>query len=250
VRDPRAAYPTAFRMTTYRLFALAEGLFRFALPFGVFAAALIGCKEATLGPEQFGSIQGSVLDFDTGLPIAGASVTTSPPTGALVTDGNGQFLIENAAAGNYTITASRAGYDANNVTVSVREGEVTQATVFLDVAEEDTTSDARFSAEVLSWANRRRGDSTFVFIEYRARNEGEVNIPAYEIYFRIDTTGPTFFEERQGTDLGPGQFDIANFEKFILTNDATAVSIDTFWFDGQEGATRPWPGMYGGAVLN
>ena len=52
----------------------------------LFLIIFTSCKEDTITPEMFGSISGVVLDADDSSPIAGASVTTSPPTNALVTD--------------------------------------------------------------------------------------------------------------------------------------------------------------------
>lgn len=193
--------------------------------------ALTGCKEATLGPELSGTLEGRVLDFHSGDPIQGAGVTTAPPTGAVVTDEDGRFIFDDIPAGSYTITARRVGYAPNTATVSVRENRVTQATVFLEEADADSTEipSTALRVDVLNWANRTRGDSTFVRVEYRVRNEGTTDIAAYEVYFQIATTGDTFYEERSGTDLRVGQFDIENFEKFILNNTAVDVRVDTFW---------------------
>ena len=201
-----------------------------------------GCKESVLEPERFGSIQGRVLDFETGDPIAGASITTSPPTGAIVTNNNGEFSIEEVLAGNYTITGNKSGYDPNTVTVAVLSERTTQATLFL--SEEDTTDtadDASMSVEVLNFTNQVGNDSTDVRVQYRVRNTGEVTIPSYEVYFRILTTGETYFEEQQGTDLRVGQFDIGEFTEFIGQDSATAVVVDTFFFEGQGLRRAPQP---------
>ena len=49
------------------------------------SVGLAGCKDATLEPELVGGLQGTILDYETSEPLAGVSVTTSPPTEALVT---------------------------------------------------------------------------------------------------------------------------------------------------------------------
>jgi len=84
---------------------------------------LVSCKEDTIQPEMFGNISGLVLDADDSSPIAGASVTTSPPTNALVTDDSGKFEYSNITAGNYTITLSKNEYVKNTVSVQVKDGE-------------------------------------------------------------------------------------------------------------------------------
>ena len=203
-------------------------------------ALVVGCKEATFGPETFGSIQGRVLDFETNAALANAVVTTSPPTNALVSDANGEFTVEDVAAGNYTITASRNGYQTGAVTVAVQQNRVAQAVLFLrPEEEEDTTgtgSDDVFEVTVLSFQTipGTTSDSSTVRVEYRVRNLGEVSIANYEVYFRIFTdNGPTFFQEQRGTSLGPGQQDLAQFDKRLLGYTATDVVVDDFWYTGQ-----------------
>src|SRR5690606_4214125 len=127
------------------------------------------------------------------------------------------------------------------VTVAVLDGRATQATLFL--SEEDTTDtggdDASMTVEVLNFTNEVGTDSTDVRVQYRVRNTGEVTIPSYEGYFRIETTGDTYYEEQQGTDLGVGQLDIGEFEEYIGQDSATAVAVDTFFFEGQSLRSAP-----------
>ena len=219
------------------------------LSFFVALAAVLfatsGCKDSTLEPERFGSIEGQVLDFETSQPISGASVTTSPPTSALVTDTDGAFTISDALVGNYTITANRAGYTPNTVTVSVQADRMTSAIVFLDVEDEgpvDTTS-ADLVVDVINFTNvvatGAAGDSVTVRVQYRVRNTGSVDIDAYEAYFQISTTGPTFYVERQGQDLGIGQSDIADFEIYTFGDTATDVIVDDVSFTGQGLIRKP-----------
>ena len=109
----------------------------FPLSLIVLLVGLAGCKEGTLGPDLLGGIEGVVLDYETSSPLAGASITTSPPTDAIVTNAEGRFVLDELSVGNYTIQAKKPGYGTNSVTVSVRENRMTQATVFLEVADEN-----------------------------------------------------------------------------------------------------------------
>lgn len=220
--------------TTPSLRPLLRPLLVFSLL--AFPALLIGCENDLLEPDLRGAIQGQVVDFDTGLPLSGVIVSTNPPTGSFITGEEGRFQIDDLPTGNYSVSGRISGYDANSVTVAVRDGETAEAVLALEAeTEEDTTStDADFEASVLNFSSRSREDSSFVVVEYRARNTGEVRISTYEIYFQLLTTGPTYFEEISGTDLGVGQSDIGEFEQFVGPDSVTAVQIGGVFFEGEE----------------
>ncbi|MBL1215042.1 MAG: hypothetical protein HND52_16890 [Ignavibacteriae bacterium] len=93
---------------------------------------LYSCDEDNFEPELFGSISGVVLDAETSTPIEGASITTGPPTHAIVTNANGMFSIDDIPTDNYTITAKKVGYKNGSVTISVKEDETTNATILLE----------------------------------------------------------------------------------------------------------------------
>ena len=200
-----------------------------------FPLLLIGCENDLLEPDLRGSIQGQVRDFDTREPLGGVSISTNPPTSSIITDDEGRFRIDDLPTGNYSVAGRLSGYDQNSITIAVRDGEITSADLFLEQeAEDDTTStDADFEASVLNFSNRSREDSSFVVVEYRARNTGDVAISRYEIYFQLLTTGQTYFEEVSGTDLGVGQSDIGEFEQFVGQDSVTVVEISDVFFEGQ-----------------
>lgn len=204
-----------------------------ALLFGLF---LTGCDEAVLGPSLRGSIDGRVLNFEDNAPVAGASVTTSPATGAFVTDGEGRFTITDVESGPYNISVRKSGFKANTLGVAVRDDETTPATLFLE-RDEDATQRDSVAAEIVNWANRivnddgTGRDSVFVDVEYRVRNAGTTDVSAYEVYVRIETTGDPFFQEVRGEDLPATQADIATFSKFIRTEQAERVVIEEVWFE-------------------
>lgn len=199
--------------------------------FSLLLIAAAGCKDATLGPELSGRIEGAVFDFDTRAALGGVGITSSPPSSAIMTGEDGTFVLEDVATGSYTITARRSGYQTHSVTVAVREDRTTQASIFLEKA--DTTSNqASLSTEILNWSNREtEEDTVLVRVEYRVRNTGGVDIPSYEVYFRIETEGDSFFQEQNGTGLKVGQEDIRQFSKKLLTRPATDVVVEDFSFE-------------------
>jgi TolB protein len=99
----------------------------------------ISCKENTIQPELFGSISGSVLDQETSQPLADASVTTAPPSSAIVTNSAGKFNFSNLPVGNYTVTVSKSGYKKATVSVSVKEDITTDAVIFMEKDEENNS---------------------------------------------------------------------------------------------------------------
>ncbi|HEX8299444.1 MAG TPA: carboxypeptidase regulatory-like domain-containing protein [Rubricoccaceae bacterium] len=207
---------------------------------------LAGCKEGTLLPDQFGGIEGTVVDFTTGVPIAGAGVTTSPATNATVTGGDGRFSVPDALVGSYTITANRNGYTPNTATVSVREGRTAQATVFLRPSTDPNTGGTPtldLTAEVTNFFNRRvstpRGDSVVVVIDYRVRNTGTAVIPSYQVVFRIVTPAGDFFQEVTRTTLAVGQSAVGRVEKDTGGAQATEVRVDEFFINDQPRPAGP-----------
>jgi len=132
--------------------------------------------------------------------------------------------------GNYTINAKKSGYEPNQVTVSVRADATTQATLFLEPDASAAASTDSIDVTVTNWANRPlQPDSVFVDVEYRVHNVGEARIDAYEVYFRIQTSGSDFYYEAQGDSLAVGQADIADFSKYVRDQSATDVVVDNYW---------------------
>ena len=93
---------------------------------------LPGCDEETLGPQTRGSIQGVVQDADPNAPIAQANVTTSPPTQSVLTSDSGTFSLPDIPTCNYSVEATKTGYDARAVQVSVQENQTAGATLLLE----------------------------------------------------------------------------------------------------------------------
>ena len=206
----------------------------FLLPslLAVVALAAVGCKDATVEPDLTGAIAGTVLDFDTRDPLAEAQITTSPPTSALRTGEDGTFRLEDIPTGNYTVTASRSGYQSSSVTIAVTEDQTTPASLFLEEEEADTTGDsASLEPDIINSDTRMEGDSAFVDVQYRVRNTSDVDVAQYEVDFRIETPSETFFVQETGEDLLAGESDVGEFEKYTRREEAEDVTIDSITFE-------------------
>lgn len=88
----------------------------------------VGCgTKSTLR----GTIVGTVVDSQTGIGIAGATVMSSPVTSSVITDINGNFSIPDIEPGVYTITAHGTDFNSNSLTVSVDSGLTATAHIVL-----------------------------------------------------------------------------------------------------------------------
>ena len=91
------------------------------------------CTENTVEPILYGNLSGVVLSPDGKIKISGASVTTNPPSNAIITNSDGSFSIENVPIGNYMVTAAKSGYSKGSVTIAVNNSETTNAVIFLNI---------------------------------------------------------------------------------------------------------------------
>jgi len=93
---------------------------------------LIACQEDTIEGIEDGVISGRVIDFESTSPIAGAGITTTPPSSAIVTDSAGGFRLENLEPSNYSITARKFGYQNTTVSVAVGPSQTTEVVIQLE----------------------------------------------------------------------------------------------------------------------
>ncbi|MBB6612487.1 carboxypeptidase-like regulatory domain-containing protein [Pontibacter sp. Tf4] len=107
-------------------------------------ALLIGfaaCNEDTIAPTGEGSISGVVLNAETSQPMIGAAITTNPASTAVVTDDEGRFRLVGVSGGNYMVTAKKAGYKNETVSVAVKNDVQTDVVIMM-TAENGTSTGA------------------------------------------------------------------------------------------------------------
>ncbi len=90
-----------------------------ALVLGLALTTAVGCGTRT---TLRGTIVGAIVDSQTGIGVAGASISTSPSTTTVLTDINGNFSIPDVQPGVFTVTAAATDYNSNSVTVTVDSG--------------------------------------------------------------------------------------------------------------------------------
>lgn len=110
----------------------------------------VSCEKVTIEEEAFGSIQGTVIDSETNLPINNANITTTPPTNSILSGSDGTYRLDEIPVGNYSIQARKNEFQNNSVSVAVRENQVAVANIVLAPEEEepDTTSSSKLNPDL------------------------------------------------------------------------------------------------------
>ncbi|HEY7980893.1 MAG TPA: TonB-dependent receptor [Candidatus Eremiobacteraceae bacterium] len=93
------------------------------------APAIAGADPAPAAPAASGpvattrSVSGAVVDSTSGLPLANVKLVTSGPTAAsTVTGADGRFTFATLAVGEYSIVATRAGYETTASEIFIVDG--------------------------------------------------------------------------------------------------------------------------------
>lgn len=81
----------------------------------------------------FGSIEGTVTDADSGLPLGNAVITLVPGSSSTQTGADGKFFFSDLDEGQYTVSVQKSGYQANRRNVTVISDETVSILVSLSV---------------------------------------------------------------------------------------------------------------------
>jgi TonB-dependent receptor len=127
----------------------------------VLVCALLLSTPTQAQTERRGGISGSITDTGGGI-LQGAEVTVEPGGVNVVSDAQGQFLVNGLAAGTYTVTISYVGFVTSTKSITVAAGHVANADVQLSVSSQDQ--------EVLVTAKRASAEAEAVNRERTADN--------------------------------------------------------------------------------
>lgn len=92
----------------------------------VFADISIEVSDTTVIPSA-GTISGYIVDSKTGVNISGVQIIVDPPVSSVITNAQGFYSIESVNPGQYTVKASKAGYNETSTQVTVEAGKTTTA---------------------------------------------------------------------------------------------------------------------------
>lgn len=191
----------------------------------IFSSLLFfACSKETIDPNITGRIEGQVQNSATGEGISLASVTTNPGTDAILTNENGEFSFNDVATGSYTVQAEKDNFETKSVRVEVKQDRSATAQILLE--SDNPPSSETIDARVVNFTNVARSDSSFVEVEYKLDNTSSSTlVPSYEIYFKIYTPGPEFFQEVAGDSLDGSESDTGDFSKYIRDFNADSVVV-------------------------
>lgn len=113
----------------YKLTASRSGYTPSSVSITVLAGKVISANFELAVPT--GKIRGKVIDSDTGMPIPGANIKTTPGTSTITTTSTGDYEISQVTPALYTITAEKTGYTASTVSITVKAGVITNADLVL-----------------------------------------------------------------------------------------------------------------------
>ena len=122
----------------------------------------------TVAQERRATITGMVTDT-AHAALVGARVELQPKGHAAVSDTQGQFIISDVTAGDYTITVSYVGFSTLSKQLHVNAGEVARVDAVLQVSS--------LSEEIIVRAERPRGEAQALNRELTADNIVQV-LPA------------------------------------------------------------------------
>ena len=86
--------------------------------------SFLGCSEDTIDDTGLGTITGSVVREGTNEPVENAKISTNPSSSTVFTDENGEFILANIPAGDYSVEARKEGlltqFEAASVLANTR----------------------------------------------------------------------------------------------------------------------------------
>ena len=156
----------------------------------LFALVLLGCREETIEPKTFGSVAGFVVSLSDGQEIAGARVSTNPPTGSVVTDSLGQFVLENLPTGSVSVRVEQNGFVPEVETVQIIRDQA--ANIIVRLQPDSLANTAPEPAQNDAPADGATVVGSSVVLRWSATDVDSDDELTYEVYlFNSDQTEQT-----------------------------------------------------------
>lgn len=178
----------------------------------ILSVFLLSCNKPMVQPQTTGQIQGMVMDYSNQKPVEGVQVSTNPPTSSITTDKTGKFTLNNLDEGNYSISIYKIGYQSNNVSVSVKSGKTTQATMYL---KEETSPTVLLSPPVNPKPQvNAKSQSTDLTLSWQDRSDSTNGIE-YDVYlYKADSP----IQRKIASNIADTQYTVSNLLYNTLYN--------------------------------
>lgn len=87
--------------------------------------ALFSCSEEKIVGEEFGNVEGKVVNAIDFKPLANVKVFSNPNSSIVFTDEEGKFVVTNVKVGDYSFEAQKEGYITKFEPVAVNKDKPT-----------------------------------------------------------------------------------------------------------------------------
>ena len=175
-------------------------------------AAIFSCSEDTIGLENKGSNSGTVKDNESGDPLPDVKITTNPSSSTVITDANGEFLLEEILTDDYSVQAELDDYSTGFEPVTVTKDETSVVVIQMDA---------------LSSENEPPSKPNLVFPEHNAL---DVTLEVEFLWESIDPEEDEItytLELRNGTTNELQSFDVVQDTMYTVSN--LQISTNYFW---------------------
>lgn len=137
-----------------------------------------GCEDK-IKLEEYGDIMGRVIEDESGQPIVGANISSSPSTTALITDNDGLFFLSDVSIGDYNILAKKTNYANTTVGVVVRADKTVDVVISMKKNEDIGQFDIRILDPVPATSSINQNLTTQ--LAWRVENPHHVDTLKYTV---------------------------------------------------------------------
>jgi len=157
-----------------------------------FTLSLLGgifsCQEDTIDPALFGTLTGQVLLESDNSPLAGVTISTTPPSSTVLSDATGKFVFENLKTGTYTVRAEKPDLTSGVESVTIFEDKITDVVIKMKVKEGVNAPPSQ--PDLLFPANGSDGHPISLTLSWDAADENEDDVLTYDVYLFNSNQSP------------------------------------------------------------